>query len=123
MWVTRSSSSYGLLTITPRDAQGNPIETKDLVNYTLSDENGAKIKEWYAISAYLDQMDENMDVRYEQVDGRKVVYSSWNPVNLLRNANKFTYILVAAVLLLILIPVVIVRGVIRCRKRKANHGN
>ena len=123
MLGTVESSSYGLLTITPRDAQGNPIETKDLVNYTLSDENGAKIKEWYAISAYLDQMDENMDSRYENVDGRKVVYASWNPVNLLRNANKFTYILVAAVLLLILIPIVIVRGVIRGRKRKANHGN
>lgn len=119
MLGTVESSSFGLLTITPRDVNGEPIPTDEIFDHTVENENGKKIKEWYAISAYLLQMGGEMDEQYAQPDGRKVVYSSWNPVNLLRNANKFTYILLAVMILLVLIVVVIVRAVIRRRKRKA----
>lgn len=112
------STSMGLLTITPRDVDGNPIATADLGNYVVHDENGTPVKEWYAIASYLDQMGSDMDPQYAQTDGRKVVYSSWNPVNLLRNANKFTYILLAVLLVLILLVVLIVRAIVRRIKRK-----
>ncbi|MEE1036820.1 MAG: hypothetical protein U0L15_06860, partial [Oscillospiraceae bacterium] len=60
-----------------------------------------------------------MDPKYENADGRKVVYSSLNPVKLLRNANKFTYILLAVVLVLAAVLVLITRAVVRfVRKRK-----
>lgn len=117
------STSFGLISITPRDTEGNPIETKDLVNYVVQDANGTNLKEWYAIATYLDEMGERMDEQYSQPDGRKVVYSSWNPVNLLRSANRFTFGVIAIILVLVLVVVFIVRLVIRRRKRRANHGN
>ena len=86
-------TSFGIISITPRDAQGNPIATEDLVNYVVKDQNGAPLKEWYAIATYLENMGGEMDPYYEKTDGRKVVYSSLKPADLLRGANIFTYIL------------------------------
>lgn len=112
-------TSMGILSITPRDENGNPIETKDLVNYVVKDENGNPVKEWYAIATYLDAMNGEMDSRYESTDGRKVVYSSLNPVKLLRNANIFTYIVLALILILAaLVTLVTVKIVKKIRKKK-----
>ncbi len=110
-------TSYGLLTVTPRDAQGNPIAVSDLVNYVVRDENGTPVKEWYAIASYLDEMGDEMDPQYAETDGRKVVYSSWNPVKLLRNANMFTWLVLGVLALLILLEVLLVRFVNRRVKR------
>ena len=111
-------TSMGLLTVTPRDAQGDPIPVSELVNYVVRDENGTPVKEWYAIASYLDEMGGEMDPEYGQTDGRKVVYSSWNPVKLLKNANRFTWVLLAVLAVLILLVILIVRGVIRRIRRK-----
>lgn len=117
------STSMGLLTITPRDEKGIAIAVDDLVNYVVKDENGVPVKEWYAIASYLKGMDGEMDARYAEADGRKVVYSSLNPVKLLRHANKFTYIIIAVIVVLIsvivLVTVAIVRKVRRKRAAKA----
>ena len=112
-------TSMGILTVTPRDAEGNPIATKDLVNYVVKDENGNPVKEWYAIASYLDAMGVEMDADYRQTDGRKVVYASLNPVDLLRNANLFTYIVLALILVVIAaITLVTVAIVKRIKKKK-----
>ena len=111
-------TSMGLLSITPRDIYGDPIAVKDLVNFVVRDEDGTPVKEWYAIASYLQQMGGEMDPQYAEPDGRKDVYSSWNPVNLLRSANKFTYILLAVLLVLAVIVVLIVRAVVRCIRRR-----
>lgn len=111
-------TSMGLLKITPRDAEGNPITVPELVNYVVRDEDGTPVKEWYAIASYLDQMGDTMDEQYAAPDGRKVVYSSWNPVKLLRSANKFTYILLAFLLVVIAVITLIVRAVVRRIRRK-----
>ena len=114
------ATSFGLLTITPRHADGTPIDLTKLFDYVVRDENGVPLKEWYAISSYLDQMDGEMDARYADVDGRKMVYQSWNPVSLLKNANKFTYFLLGVIALLILIVVLITRAVVRLIRRRKN---
>ena len=113
------ATSFGLIKITPRDESGSPIATSDLVNYVVRDENGVAVKEWYAIASYLQSMGGEMDAKYEGTDGRKVVYSSLNPVDLLKNTNKFTYILLGVVLLLVLVVTLIARAVVRkIRKKK-----
>lgn len=112
-------TSFGLLRITPRDAQGNPIAVEDLANYVVRNDAGVPVKEWYAIASYLDAMGETMDEHYGATDGRKVIVSSWNPVKLLKNANKFTYILLAVILLLAAAVVLIVRAIRRWRRRKS----
>ena len=108
----------GILKITPRDADGNPIATEDLVNYVVKDENGNPLKEWDAIADYLDAMGGEMDEKYAAPDGRKVVYASLNPVKLLRNANIFTFIAIALILILIAVIVLVVILVRRRIKRK-----
>ena len=115
------STSMGLVSIVPRDVNGNALTVPDLVDYVVRDEAGVPLKEWYAIASYLDQMEDDvMDPRYGQADGRKVVYSSLNPVKLLRNANKFTYILLAVLLVLLALITLITKGVIRLVKRVKN---
>ena len=111
-------TSMGLLSITPRDGDGNPIAQKDLLDYVLKDENGKPLKEWDAIADYLAQMDGEIDAKYAEPDGRKVVYASLNPVKMLRGANRFTYVALAVILLLILAVAFIVRLVLRRRRKK-----
>ena len=114
------STSMGLISITPRDKDGNPIEVADLVNYVVHDEEGNPLKEWYAIASYLKEMDGEIDEKYAEPDGRKVVTSSLNPVHLLRNANKFTYILLAVIAVIIAIIVLVVCTIVKKIKKKRN---
>lgn len=114
-------TSMGLIGITPRDKDGNPLTADQLVNHVVKDKNGNPVKEWYAIASYLKDMGGEIDEKYAEVDGRKVVYSSLNPVNLLRNANKFTYIILAVIIVLVAVVVLVVRAIVRkAKKKKAN---
>ncbi len=110
--------SFGLLSITPRDQNGNPIEADELVRYVVRDQNGNPLKEWYAIASYLKAMGGQMDPAYEKPDGRKIVYASWAPADLLRGANIFTFVAIGIVLLLIAVIVLIVRAVVRRIRKK-----
>ena len=111
-------TSMGLLSITPRDEQGNPIASEDLVNYVVKDENGKPLKEWDAIADYLCTMDGEMDSRYASVDGRKVVYSSLKPADLLRNANVFTYVVLIVIAVLIAVAALTVSFIVVRRRKK-----
>lgn len=103
-------TSMGLLAITPRDKDGNPIAPDEMVNYVVHDKDGNPVKEWYAIASYLQKMGGEMDSKYADTDGRKVVYKSLNPIKLLRNANIFTYVvLILIVIILALIVLVAVK--------------
>ena len=118
MLGSAEETSMGILTITPRDENGKPIAVEDLVNYVVKTESGANLKEWYAIADYLDSMEGDLDSRYAEPDGRKVVYKSLNPVKLLRNANIFTYIVLVLIVGIITAVVFIVRAIVRRVKRK-----
>ena len=118
MLGSAEETSMGILTITPRDENGNPIAVDELVNYVVKDENGNPLKEWYAIAEYLNEMDGEMDARYAATDGRKVVYRSLNPVKLLRNANVFTYAVLGVILILLGGIALIVWRVVRRIQRK-----
>ena len=111
-------TSFGLLEITPRDKDGNPIASDELVNHVVLDKDGNPLKEWFAISSYLQNMGGSIDEKYSKTDGRKVVYSSINPINLLKKANKFTVIVLVVVNLLIAVIVLVISKTIRKRKKK-----
>lgn len=115
------SSTFNILTVTPRDAQGNPIDISQLEDYILHDDEGNEVKEWYAIASYLQSMGGEMDQKYGQTDGRKLVYSSWNPVSLLKNAGLPTFVAILAlviVVVLLVLMVVLVRKFILRRMRR-----
>lgn len=116
-------TSMGLISITPLDKDGNPIAPDELVNFVVKDEAGTPLKEWHAIVSYLKNMGGKMDAAYAKTDGRKIVYSSLNPVDLLKNANKFTLIVVGVILVILAVVILIVRKKIkktrRAKRRKA----
>ena len=116
MLGSAEETSMGILTITPRDENGNPVAVEDLVNCVVKDENGNPLKEWYAIADYLDSMGGEIDVKYASTDGRKVVYSSLNPIKLVRNANIFTYIVIALILVVLAVIALVAKKIKKKKK-------
>ncbi|MCM1150345.1 MAG: bifunctional metallophosphatase/5'-nucleotidase, partial [Butyricicoccus sp.] len=111
-------SSYGLLTITARDADGVPIDMDNLEDCIIHDAEGNEVKEWYAIASYLQSMGGEVDVKYSKPDGRKTVEASWRPDKLLKNPNKFTLIAAAVIVVLTVAVVLIVRAAVRKVKKR-----
>ncbi len=117
--------SYGLLSIIPKDVNGNPVENfSDTIIHT----EGREVKAWEAIAGYMASFPDtdgngvpNVDSRYASYEGRKVVEDSKAFGDLLKEPNKFFFwivgILFAVVLILVLIVVLIVKGV---KKHSAN---
>lgn len=113
-----NAKSFGLLAVTPKDAQGNEIT--DFEAHIIHNPNGSEVKEWVALASYLEHL-ENIPAEYSQPQGRKVVYASWNPIDLLKNSNWITLLVLALVIVLILIIVLVVRAIIR-RRRGRRYG-
>lgn len=111
--------SFGLLSITPKDENGNPLEADELVNYVVCDENSVPLKEWYAIASYLKNMNGELSDDYSKADGRKEIYKSLAPSDLLRKANIFTFAAIGLVLLII--GVIVLVAVLIIRKKRKKH--
>ncbi len=109
-----NAQSFGILNITPRDAEGNEIT--DLEQFILHDSNGAEIKEWYALASYLQSMG-TITEAYSAPQGRKIAEPSWNPYHLLRGANWLTLVAVALVLVIVAVMALAVRKIIKRKKR------
>ena len=117
--------SYGLLKIEPKDKDGNPIE--NLEDQAIMEGN-KELKAWDAIARYMQSFDDtdgngipNVPEYYETTHGRKVVDDSRNVINLVKNPNKFSVMIVGIVLVLILIIVllvVLIRKLIKKSRRK-----
>lgn len=115
--------SYGLLSIIPKDKEGNPIE--DLEEYAIMEEN-QELKAWVAIARYMQSFDDtdgdgiaNVSEYYATTHGRKVVENSRNIVQLLKNPNKFFMLMigiVTVVVLIVLLLIFFIRKVLRKRR-------
>ena len=112
--------SYGLLSLVPKYADGTPI--KDFEDVIIT-ENGKELKAWDAIARYMESFEDtdgdsiaNVPEYYSTTHFRKQVDDSRNIVNLIKNPNKFTAIIVGVVVVLILLVVliiVLIRKVVR----------
>ena len=105
-----NAKSFGLLTVTPKDAQGNEIT--DFEAHIIHNANGSEVKEWYALASYLDSL-EQIPGEYAAPQGRKVVYASWNPIELLKSPNWITLLVLLIIVVLIAVIVLVVRAVVR----------
>ena len=108
MLGTVNSLSYGLLSVTPKDKDGNAIENYE--DFIVYDDEGKELKEWYALASYIDSFRGNqVPDRYAGEEGRKVSENSWNIINLVKKPNKFFWMFIAAAaLVLSLIALIIV---------------
>ena len=96
-------------------ADGSPVT--DFNACILYDEHGNEIKEWYALAAYLEQFGEDgVHAWYAQSDGRKNVSRSWNPIQLVKNPNWITLVVLAVLILVVLLTVLLVGKVVAVRR-------
>lgn len=115
MLGTVNGKSFGLLTITPRDENGRPIE--NLEDYIIHGSGGAEVKEWYALASYLQSMG-TVDSRYAAPEGRKTVSRSWNPIELVRSPGWITLVAMVLALLVVAIVVLLVTKPLRRRRQR-----
>ena len=116
--------SYGLLSIVPKFADGTPVENyEDAV--IMND--GKEVKAWAAIAAYMNSFEDtdgdgigNVPEKYGREEGRKVVEDSKKLGDILKNPNKFFFMIMAIVLVIIAIfvgmVVLIVKLIQRARR-------
>ncbi len=113
------SKSFGLLSIVPKDKNGNPIS--DFEKQILYKGN-LEYKEWVALADYLHSFGKTNGVptipaRYAVAEGRKVINSSTSIASLLEKPNKIFFMLVGIVLVLIVIVVLIISLIVRLIRR------
>ena len=118
MLGTVNGKSFGLLTITPRDENGQPVE--DLEQYIIHGPGGEEVKEWYALASYLRSMG-TVDGRYAAPEGRKIVSRSWNPIELVRSPGWITLAALAVVLLVLVLAVLLLRRLLRPAGRRRGY--
>ncbi len=125
-----SNLSYGIISLEPKDIDGNPIP-KDENGYIwdsiiVKNDDGSQIKTWVAIASYLDSFEENSEgisavpEYYNEYHNRKVVDDSYSPKSLFKNTNGFFWgiigiivIVIAIVILLVLLLIKIIKRIIR----------
>ena len=104
--------SYGLLSLEPKDRNGNPIE--NLEDQAIM-EGDRELKAWDAIARYMQSFEDtdgdgiaNVPEYYETTHGRKVVEDSRNIIDLVKQPNKFSAMIAGICLILIVIIVLVV---------------
>ena len=116
--------SYGLLSIVPKFADGTPIEHyEDAVIM----KDGKELKAWTAIAEYMTSFEDTdhngigeVPEKYGTEEGRKVVEDSKNIVDLVKNPNKFFFIISAIVLALLALVagvIVLIRKILKRNKK------
>ncbi len=119
--------SYGILSVQPKFADGTPIE--DIEDAILTD-NGREVKAWAAIAAYMDSLEDtdgdgisNVPEAYASAQGRKVIEDSRSIGDLLKNPNKFAFIILGVLLLLLVLAVLLLWLLIKLvRRLTRRHG-
>jgi len=104
--------SYGLLSIIPKFADGTPIEHYEDAVIKV---DGRELKAWDAIAQYMLSFEDtdgdgigNVPATYATEEGRKVVEESKHLGDLLKNPNKFFFMIIGVVIVLIIVVVLIV---------------
>lgn len=112
-----NSMSYGLLSLVPKDADGNVIT--DYEQHIIHRKDGSELKEWYALASYIDSFsgDKVPVKKYGDLQGRKVQENSLNPFKLLKQTNKFFWMITAAVVLVLALVALIVVLVVMLVRR------
>ena len=119
--------SYGLMSIVPKDQEGNPItDFERQIIYHTSGKEKTELKEWYAVVQYLQSFDKEggaarIPASYGAVQGRKIIDSSRNIIAILRNPNQIGIAVYGIVVLLVMLSVLIIRKITRKRGRKITH--
>ncbi|MGO1470553.1 MAG: bifunctional metallophosphatase/5'-nucleotidase [Tissierella sp.] len=111
--------SMGLLSIVPKDENGDKIDDfEERIIY----ENGEEVKEWVALTSYLQSFPKEDGIpqipkSYSKKQGVKIINDDTGLVERFKNPNKISLGIVLIPLVLILIIILVIRFFIK-RKRK-----
>ncbi len=116
-----TEKSYGILKVTPKDAQGSPLTDYEAQIIPMS--GGGELKEWYALATYLQSFTKKNGVpqvaeRYAGPEGRKVRIDSLNPIALLKSPNWVTLLVLVIALLAVALVAFIVYRIATSTRRK-----
>lgn len=113
--------SFGLLSIVPKFADGTPV--KDYEDLIIV-QDGKELKAWAAIASYMESFEDtdgdgiaNVPETYAKDQGRKVVENSKKLWDLIKNPNRYAFMIVGIVLLLVVIIVFIIWLIVRMIKK------
>ena len=118
------SSSFGLLSLEPKDAQGNIIT--DFEAHIIRKKDGSELKAWTALADYLHAFGGSdgtgtIPAKYQQTSERIVVGKAENIGEYFTHAGRIWYVIGAVVLALIVLVVLIVllvRMIVRRIRKK-----
>ncbi|MDR0302700.1 MAG: bifunctional metallophosphatase/5'-nucleotidase [Treponema sp.] len=118
------AQSFGILKVTPKDENSNPIT--DFEKHIVYD-GDTELKEWAALANYLGSFESPDGISkipeyYNRLHGRKIEETGRTPAALLKNPNKIFFILLGALLLILAIITVPTCLIIR-RVRRKKRGN
>ena len=113
MLGTVESKSFGLLTVTPRDENGEPVT--DLESRIIHDGDGNEVKAWYALAAYL-----NGQAQVQPPRPGKTEVASWNPARLLFPMGLPTLVVLLLGIVVIALVLLLVRRLTRPRRKRQN---
>lgn len=115
------STSYGLISIVPKDKEGNPIKNMD---DAIIYDNGKEVKAWNSICQYMQSFEKNSDGlsqipdKYAKPDGRKNNDTNWNLWDLVRNPNKYAAMIIGVIAAAIAVVAGIVTLIVKLVKRR-----
>ncbi len=115
--------SYGILSVQPKFADGTPIE--DIEDAIITD-GGRELKAWAAIAAYLDSLEDadgdgvsDIPEAYASAQGRKVIEDSRAIDDLVKSPNKFAFIILGVIVLLLALIALLLWLLIKLVRRLA----
>ena len=113
--------SHGLLSIVPKDKNGEPIE--NLEDHAIM-EGKTELKAWDAIARYMQSFDDtdgdgiaNVSEYYASTHERKVVDDRRNIIDLVKHPNRFAAMIIGVVLIVIVLIAGIVLVIRKIAKR------
>ena len=123
-----SGQSFGILSVTPKDAEGNEIPVERLEDYIVY-RNGQELKAWVCVADYLDS--------FEKINGKSVIPEYYNTTHnrkiidddnsigaIVKNPNKIAVALISVatgvILFLMVIIVVLVKIIKRMKRKRKN---
>ena len=104
--------SYGLLSVTPKFADGTPIEN---IEDAIVMENGRELKAWTVFARYMESFEDtdgdgisNVPQIYAAAQGRKIVEDSTSLKDLLKQPNRYAFMIIAAVLVVLAVLILLI---------------
>ena len=126
MLGTVTDISFGLLSIVPKNQDSVPYEN---ISDAIIKTSDGELKAWDAIVQYMRSFQDedgngipDIPESYASFEGRKTVDDSKKITDLIRNPNRFTFMILAVVRVTVLLLFAVVRLIVRrIRKRRKLH--